>query len=162
VVPDRWGRTGVALLLALGGCGVLYEHRRSPDEEFRALRPLWTERRRLDPPESRATFLWPLGVSRSNREGAMCRLFPLHVRYLRHRTAGTASVGITLGLLLTGDSPETGPYGALFPLGGSLRQWWLKERIDFVLFPAWVHTHEGRSRLVFRAVAVLQRCQGIR
>jgi hypothetical protein len=124
---------------------VLYEQRRSPNEEFRALRPFWTERRQLDPPESRATFLWPLGMSRSNREGAMCRLFPLHVRYVRHRTAGTASTGVTLGLLLTGNSPETGPYAALFPFGGSLRQWWLKERIDFVLFPAWVHTHEGRS-----------------
>ncbi len=93
--------------------------------------------------------LWPLFLYRKT-EGPTrlkTRLLPFffHTRF-QHPGGGEETDTALFPFLLFGTSEAEENYFALFPLGGSLRGFFSKDRIRFLLFPLYADTREGDFR----------------
>lgn len=93
--------------------------------------------------------LWPLFLYRRT-EGLTrlkIRLLPVfhHVRF-QHADGPEEVDTHLLPFLLSGHSETGEDYFAIFPLGGTLRGFFGRERIRFALFPLYADTREGEHR----------------
>lgn len=94
--------------------------------------------------------LWPLFLYRET-EGAKkktIRLFPLffHRQYAHPEGKEESDTALVPFLWHGRSSDGRENYFALFPLGGTLRGFFAKDRIRFVLFPLYADTSEGEHR----------------
>lgn len=85
--------------------------------------------------------LWPLSVYRRDGEGAYLRIL-LYYHFFQKYPNGYDTLGMT-PLFFYGHTRDSECYGALFPLGGNLRDFLGYDRIRFVLFPLWLSTSKG-------------------
>jgi hypothetical protein len=144
-------------LLLLGGCaGPIVEFESTPEHTRRAIRPIVFYERTLSPDPTnktgqavqiRASFLWPLGSYRSDPERSRFRFLPFHFQQTRRHPEGPDRNAITGMLFFHGTHPTEGRYAALFPAGGTLKNLFFKDRIDFFAFPSYaqVRTQHYRS-----------------
>ncbi|MGQ9662433.1 MAG: hypothetical protein ACUVWX_08880, partial [Kiritimatiellia bacterium] len=99
------------------------------------LRPLFSSSADPVRGETRREFLWPLGVVRERNNQrywlfltAFGHDFDVTARDSRYRT-------VVLPLLFIGRAGEGDKYFALFPFGGTIREFLGRDEIEFVLFP---------------------------
>lgn len=107
------------------------------------LRPLWTEATRPNPRDYRHdwAFLWPIASGRTLGHDRTWR-FLVFFGDNRDVTAGTNAAHHTLLLpfWFSGQTRSGETYRALFPLGGTICDLLVKDRIEFVLFPIWARS----------------------
>jgi hypothetical protein len=113
-----------------------------------ALRPLVTSAEDEATGFTKVHFLAPLGMHFESPAGSLTALRPIafDTSYLEESddgTTGTDSDQTIFPLLAWGDEPGEGSYFAFFPFGGTMKGRLLADRIDFVAFPAYVHTRRG-------------------
>lgn len=128
-----------------------YEDETTRQLGFRPLLNLrWTSGQ--EPSENRAEVqaLWPLFLYRetTGAKKKTVRLFPLFFhREYAHPDGVEESDTVLVPFLWRGrSSDDRENYFALFPLGGTLRGFFAKDRIRFVLFPLYADTSEGEHR----------------
>jgi len=122
-------------------------------EQF-GLRPLLNlrETRGPEPSEEKieAQALWPLFLYRETggAKRKTVRLFPLffHRDYVRTDGTEESDTALVPFLWRGRSSDDRENYFALFPLGGTLKGFFAKDRIRFVLFPLYADTSEGEHR----------------
>lgn len=121
--------------------GPFYDHTETPDGwEARAIRPLFHGWGREEPRVTRNEFLWPLGTWRQRENSSYWR-FLLAFRWnwdvddpeSRHRSW-------LFPFVFSGRSIEGKDYFAVFPFGGTIREFLFWDRIRFVLFPLYVNS----------------------
>jgi len=90
-------------------------------------------------------FLWPIGTSRRKFDSHRWRFFPIF-GYNQHLSDPDSARYIwVFPIIWWGKDQEGVPYFAIFPIGGTIRDIFARDRIDLVLFPLFVHTN-GRGR----------------
>jgi hypothetical protein len=116
------------------------------DRRTFAIRPFYRWESAPKNNEREAQVLWPLGLHVSNPEIQENRLFPFYWYRSRKFHDGEDWDFMLFPFIFFGSSPREGSYLGVFPLGGTLKEFLAKERIDFVLFPLWARTvtKEGR------------------
>lgn len=121
--------------------GPIYDRTETPEGwEARAYRPVFHGWGHADKEVVRNEILWPLGAYRRRGASAYWR-FLLTFRWnwdredpdSRHRTW-------LFPFVFTGRSIEGREYFALFPLGGTVREFLFWDRIRFALFPLYVNS----------------------
>lgn len=147
--------------------GPFYSRTEGPDGSMRvrALGPVWERRSRADTPAALIAarpfyarevmadrwiledWLWPVGrASRLDRDYTWRVLSGYY-----HDTDTSLPLGsyhfCILPFYFQGRNSSGEPYMALFPLGGRIDEFLLRERIDFILFPLWARTkiHDLRT-----------------
>ncbi len=143
------------LPFVLSGCSnafVEWETREDGGKN-RAVRPIFSYEHERFPQtpdtapgvRSRGTFLWPLGHYRADLATSTFRFFPFYMRHARANEKGPDWDSATLLLLWRGSDPADGPYTGLFPLGGTFKNLFFKDRVDFFLFPLYARVRENAS-----------------
>lgn len=114
------------------------------DEIEYAVRPFFY--RAADNDSSQTEFLYPLAVERTQPDTDYFDLLHLLNVDFGAREGGSSNQFYLFPFLFYGEDPEQGRYAALFPLGGTLYDWFGRDRINFVLFPLYGHTETGSTR----------------
>lgn len=124
--------------------GPLYFERTAPDgTQLQVLRPLWL--RIENPPATTNHFLYPFFTWQTDPENTSFTFFQL-INFLRYSpAAGGSTQRFDIWPLYfsrdTGD-PATS-YRALLPFGGTIKNRFGKDRLDFVLWPLYVHSEKN-------------------
>jgi len=117
---------------------------RSPEDwTFRAVRPLWSTWSNPGLETTNSEYLWPVASKRRQEEQRSWRVllswgwnWDVDDPESRHRLW-------ILPFYFQGRSKNGHDYLALFPLGGTIREFAFWDRIDFALFPLWVRSQMG-------------------
>ncbi len=122
--------------------GPLWEHQLSADEQrFSALRPLYARTSETNSPRILKELLWPFATLKVYRNESYYRVvtafghdyeLDAESRYKNH----------IFPIVFQGRSADGHNYFALFPLGGTIREFMGRDRVDFALFPLY-----GRSQV---------------
>ncbi len=116
--------------------GPLYERRTRDDGgQFTAVRPLYA--RSANPERDRvlSEFLWPVGMHKTLGKETYWRFLLAYGNDFDNTTPGSRYRFVVFPLLFTGRDRHGDGYFALFPFGGTLREYLGRDRIVFVLFP---------------------------
>lgn len=116
----------------------------SPEDEgdqYLALRPLFSQARDVDTDRLNREALWPLYMTREVRGGFSGRYLILSL-YVNHDVDDPESPYRfwIIPFVFRGQGLNGEPYSALFPIGGSIRNFLLQDQIEFVFFPIWMRT----------------------
>ncbi len=88
--------------------------------------------------------LWPLFSHESSGPVSRTYFIPLYYNVRDNTTPGNRwHQWAFFPLYFGGNSDKSGPYHALFPVGGVVKNMFGRDRIDFVLFPLYMHTAVG-------------------
>lgn len=106
-----------------------------------AARPLF--RRRVEGKSVETDVLWPLGHFRSDDEEGYGRFFPFWWWNRRINVDGHEEVDWAVFPFVFGGRGAPGEsYFAVFPFGGTLRDFFTYDRITFILFPIYAETRK--------------------
>jgi hypothetical protein len=94
---------------------------------------------------SQTEVLYPLGVERSQPDADYLDILHLLNSDFGARERGSSNQFYLFPFLFYGDHPEYGRYAAFFPFGGTLYDWFGRDRITFALFPLYSHTERGTT-----------------
>lgn len=133
------------VFLASGCSNTLVEWETKDGAKRRAVRPVFSYEKKEEIPKSRGTFLWPLGHYRADLDTRRFIFFPFYMRHGRANADGPDWDSATMLLLWRGTDPADGPYTGLFPLGGTFKNLFFKDRVDFALFPLYVRARAGKG-----------------
>lgn len=129
----------------LRALGPLVEVQASTGHTFRAVRPFYSEYRDLADDRVSRHVLWPIASEREFREETEWRVltafghdFDRYDSHSRYRL-------LIFPVLFAGRDAGRKPYFALFPLGGSIREFLGQDRIAFALFPLYARYSVGRK-----------------
>ncbi len=117
----------------------------SASNRFWAIRPFVS--RRVNPSESVGgqEFLWPVGSTRDLRGESHWRvLTALGTDFDPTNPEGRYRTWI-FPFFYWGRSAESNGYAAFFPIGGEIREFLGRDKIDFALFPIWGHSTIGEA-----------------
>jgi len=124
--------------------GPLFKFEVKEDETEFALRPLLyraTDQTGL----AQTEVLYPFAVKRSHPDAEFVDVLHLLNFDFGERTQGSANQFYLFPFLFYGDHPEHGRYAAFFPFGGTLYDWFGRDRITFTLFPLYSRTVRGTT-----------------
>ncbi len=116
----------------------LLEYDRTTRELF--FRPLFS----VSPQEVRV--LWPIFRHRSDEKGTSAWLFPVMTYRARPQERGLDRDLFVLPFLAWGDDPDLGAHFALFPFGGSIKDFFGQDEFSFWLFPLYACMREKERR----------------
>lgn len=125
--------------------GPLFKVEAKSDEVEYALRPLFYRAADVDG-FSQTEFLYPLAVERSQPDADFFDALHLLNYDFGDRERGSSNQFYLFPFLFYGDDSEQGRYAAFFPLGGTLYDWFGRDRITFALFPLYARTETGAAR----------------
>ena len=132
---DVHGVPGVRVL------GPLVERRVAEDgKTFTAVRPFWS---RVDDPQAERAVtdvVWPIGMAKTRKGELDWRLFPAFGHDFDADTKGSRHRWTVFPILFGGRNAEGGRYFSVFPLGGTLHEFFGRDRIWFVLFPFYAYS----------------------
>ncbi len=112
---------------------------------FTAVRPFFSAYRTADGDQSHLHVLWPFFSSyRRGPERSWNVLLTLWGRQADLRREDAAYQYLLLPVLAYGRTREGETYGGFFPLAGHLRDVLGRDELDFLLFPLYLHTRQGR------------------
>ena len=124
--------------------GPLFKFEVKGDETEYALRPFFY--RATDTAGmSQTETLYPLAVDRSQPDADYFDVLHLLNYDFGDRERGSSNQFYLFPFLFYGDHPEFGRYAAFFPFGGTLNDWFGRDRISFALFPLYSHTERGST-----------------
>lgn len=124
--------------------GPLIKYETKTDETEFALRP-FIYRAADDAGSSQTEILYPLAVQRSQSDADFFDVFHLLNFDFGARERGSSNQFYLFPFLFYGEDPELGRYAAFFPFGGTLYNWFGRDRINFVLFPLYGHTERNTT-----------------
>jgi hypothetical protein len=124
--------------------GPLIKYETKADESELALRP-FLYRSADDAGSAQTEILYPLAVVRSQSEAGFLDVFHLLNSDFGSREQGSTNKFYLFPFLFYGEHPESGTYAAVFPLGGTLFDWFGRDRITFAMFPLYSHTERGTT-----------------
>lgn len=123
--------------------GPFYEHTTAPDgtELFAPVRPFWS--RAIDPVGGRTNWdaCWPVAAGKTFGDERSWRV--ANVFGFDKDASDSTSKADHLWVLpvwASGQTAEGQSYAALFPFGGTVRDFLWKDRISFVLWPIWMES----------------------
>lgn len=122
--------------------GPLFKYERKGDEVEYALRPFFYRAADADG-VAQTEVLYPLAVERSQPQADYLDILHLFNADYGARESGSSNQFYLFPLLFSGDDPECGHYSAFFPLGGTLYNWFGRDRITFALFPLYGATERA-------------------
>lgn len=124
--------------------GPLFKYESKGAETEYALRPFFY--RAVDQGGTAQTeVLYPLAVSRARPDADFFDVFHLLNVDFGERESGSSNQFYLFPFLFYGEDPEQGRYAAIFPVGGTLYDWFGRDRISFALFPLYAHTERGTT-----------------
>ena len=112
---------------------------KGPETEY-ALRPLFY-RAVDDQGESSTDVLYPLFGTRNKGDSSSFQLFHLFTYDYGDSESGSSNRGYLFPFFFYGE--EQGGYGAFFPVGGTMYNWFGRDRITFFLFPLYSQTERN-------------------
>ncbi len=118
--------------------GPLIERRSDEVQSFTAVRPFTSRMHDATVPRSSRDILWPWGMVKQWRGETDWRFFPAFGHDFDHDDPESRYRWAVFPVLFGGRSAEGDGYFAVFPLGGTLREFIGRDRIRFVLFPLYV------------------------
>jgi len=124
--------------------GPLLKFESKGDETEFALRPLFhraTDQTGL----AQTEVLYPFAVKRTYPEAEFVDVLHLLNYDFGAAEQGSANQFYLFPFLFYGDHPEHGRYAAFFPFGGTLYDWFGRDRISFALFPLYSRTVRGTT-----------------
>ena len=124
--------------------GPLFKFETKDDETEYALRP-FVYRAADDAGMSQTEVLYPLAVKRSQPDADYFDILHLLNSDFGARERGSSNQFYLFPFLFYGDHPDFGRYAAFFPFGGTLYDWFGRDRISFALFPLYSHTERGTT-----------------
>ena len=124
--------------------GPLVKFETKADETELALRP-FIYRATDDAGTAQTEVLYPLYVERSQPGTIFFDVFHLLNADFGEREKGSSNQFYLFPFLFYGEDPEQGRYAAFFPFGGTLYDWFGRDRITFALFPLYGHTERGTT-----------------
>ncbi len=110
-----------------------------------ALRPLFY-RAVDDEGASRTDVLYPVFGHKGDKESSSFHLFHLLNYDFGQRESGSSNRSYLFPFLFYGEE-EQGSYMAFFPFGGTLYNWFGRDRISFTLFPLYSRTERKTTRI---------------
>lgn len=121
--------------------GPVVDHIASPENwEFDAARPFWSSMRHPELDTRKSEVLWPVATAR-RRDVSRNWRFLLSWGWNWDVTDPASRDRLwILPFYFQGTDKHGHDYLALFPLGGTIREFLLWDRIDFALFPLWVRS----------------------
>jgi len=140
-LPDFEGNTGFQF------AGPLVERRVSPDgKRFTAVRPFWSHVMHADAERSITDVVWPLGVFTSRGDELHWRMLPAFGHDFDTDTSPSRHRWTVFPFVFGGRDAEDQAYFAVFPVGGRLHEFLGRDRVWFVLFPAYARSYQGENR----------------
>ena len=132
----------------LDAAGPFYSQVESPDEREWTLRPFFSYRENLKEQTEDLEYLYPLGHYRKTVAGKEYRFIPFFSSF---EPAGDNEKkelreNVDLFLVFWGKDKEGKPYGGFFPFGGELRGRFIRDEIQFVLWPIYTRIREGETQ----------------
>ena len=127
--------------------GPLIETRRNEaGQSFVAVRPFYS--RTGDAPRDRSVsdIVWPLGMVKDRKGETDWRFFPAFGHDFDADDAGSRHRWSVFPLLYGGEDINGRKYFAFFPLGGTLHEFMMRDRITFVLFPLYAYREQEDNR----------------
>lgn len=125
----------------LAGPFIKYEEK-GPETEY-ALRPLFY--RAVDEEGvSQTDVLYPVFGHKREKESSSFNFFLLLNYDFGERESGTRNRSYLFPFLFYGQE-EQGSYKAFFPIGGTMYNWFGRDRISFTLFPLYSQTQRGET-----------------
>lgn len=114
----------------------------SPEWRQFSITPLYVERESADGNQKKVQVLWPLYLYRREDKDINIRILPIYTywRDVYEFSGGKESSTqyMLFPIIFGGNSTEEGGYFAIFPIGGELKHFLGRDRITFVLFPAYL------------------------
>lgn len=117
---------------------------KGPETEY-ALRPLFY-RAVDDQGESSTDVLYPLFGARNKGDSSNFNLFHLLSYDFGEKESGSRNRSYLFPFFFYGEE-EQGGYGAFFPVGGTLYNWFGRDRITFFLFPLYGQTERNGTTI---------------
>ena len=124
--------------------GPLVKFETKADETELALRP-FIYRATDDAGTAQTEVLYPLYVERSQPGTSFFDVFHLLNVDFGEREKGSSNQFYLFPFLFYGEDPEQGRYAAFFPFGGTLYNWFGRDRITFAMFPLYGQTERGTT-----------------
>jgi hypothetical protein len=119
--------------------GPFWESRAAETNRLDALRPLYARSRTGDG-WRHTDLLWPVGSVSTLGPDVQSRFLLAYYHDYDRTDPDGAWRFMLLPVYYQGRSKAGHPYFAIFPLGGRVEDFLFKDRIDFALFPLWVHS----------------------
>jgi hypothetical protein len=129
--------------------GPLLERAASPDgNRFQAVRPLYSRLWDAEAERTGIEIVWPLAMRREFREQLLGRYLLLctHIDADIHDPASPYRFWI-LPVYVQGRDATGDPYRAVFPVGGTARDFLFQDEIQFAVFPLWMRTRLNEVRM---------------
>lgn len=108
--------------------------------DFNAIRPLYATWNHEGDAVRRREFLWPVARSSRRKDAHSWRFLLVYGVNWDVNDPESRNRFWALPFWFHGRDAEGEPYFALFPIGGTIREFLLWDQIDFVLFPVWVRS----------------------
>lgn len=135
--PDGTRRTVAA--------GPFYETATYPDGTslYAPFRPVYSSGLRPDPRDYRHDWesLWPLAQGKTLHRDRSWRILNLYHNDRDIADPLSPTHTTFFPFLFYGRARDGRPYAAIFPLGGSIGDFLVKERIEFLLWPIWMRSY---------------------
>lgn len=115
--------------------GPIYESRSCGEARFRALRPFYYDEQALAESRRLREYLWPAGSVRNRDHSLDWRFVFAYGSDFDTEDPGSRRRTWIMPVVFMGRDRNGADYFAVFPLGGTLREFWGRDTISFVLFP---------------------------
>ena len=127
--------------------GPLDESRSNEEgQRFLAIRPFYS--RTEDAPAERVVsdVVWPLGMVKTRKGETDWRFFPSFGHDFDSADSGSRHRWTLFPLLFGGEDINGEKYFAFFPLGGTLHEFMMRDRITFALFPLYAYSEQEDNK----------------
>lgn len=127
--------------------GPLVETRRNEEgQSFVAVRPFYS--RTEDGPADRVVsdIVWPVGMVKDRKGETDWRIFPSFGHDFDADDDGSRHRWSVFPFLFGGEDINGKKYFAFFPLGGTLREFMMRDRITFALFPLYAYSEQEDNK----------------
>lgn len=141
--------------------GPLFERQQSADgKTFTAVRPFWSKVTDPEKDRSVSDVVWPLGMIKTRQGESDWRFFPAFGHDFDSESSRTRSRWSIFPILFGGRSLQNEAYFAVFPLGGTVREFLGRDMISFVLFPLYVYSEMDNTKSLSVLWPIYSRTKG--
>ena len=141
--------------------GPLVESRKSDDgKSFTAVRPFYS--RIENAPEDRTVsdIIWPIGMIKERKGETDWRIFPAFGHDFDSGDAESRHRWSFFPLLFGGQDINGEKYFSVFPFGGTLHEFLMQDRINYVLFPLYAYSEHEDNKTHSVLWPIFSRTQG--
>ena len=127
--------------------GPLVESRHNEEgHRFLAVRPFYSRTENASADRVVSDIVWPLGMVKERKGETDWRFFPSFGHDFDANDDGSRHRWTVFPLLFGGEDINGEKYFAFFPLGGTLHEFLMRDRIMFVLFPLYAYSEQEDNK----------------